>query len=63
LGSRDQQSRHSEADAKAEAGSDYYMSDDVEETPEGRIEDFHEHLIRALEEHIEDLQTTPRLMN
>ena len=41
------------ADAKAEAGRDDYMGDDVEETPEARIEDFQEHLIQALEEHIE----------
>jgi hypothetical protein len=42
------------ADAKAEAGSDYYMNDDVEETPEARMEDFHEHLITAVEEHLEE---------
>jgi hypothetical protein len=42
------------ADAKAEAGSDYYAGDDVEETPEERIEEFKEGLIQALEEHIED---------
>jgi hypothetical protein len=42
------------ADAKAEAGSDYYMGDDEEETPEARMKDFHEHLIRALEEHLEE---------
>jgi hypothetical protein len=34
------------ADAKAGAGSDYFIGDDVEETPEERMADFHEHLIR-----------------
>jgi hypothetical protein len=27
---------------------------DEEETPEERMEDFHEHLIRAVEEHLEE---------
>jgi hypothetical protein len=42
------------ADAKAEAGSDYYMGDDVEETSEERMDDFQEHLIEALEKHLEE---------
>ena len=43
------------AAAKAEAGSDYYyMGDDLEETPEARIEGFKEHLIQALEKHLEE---------
>jgi hypothetical protein len=42
------------ADAKAEAGRNDYMDDDMEETPEARIEDFQDHLIQALEEHIEE---------
>ena len=42
------------ADAKTEAGSDYYMSNEVEETSEERIAEFRKHLIQALEEHIEE---------
>jgi hypothetical protein len=42
------------AEAKAEAGSDYYMRDDEEEAPEERMEDFHEHLIQAVERHLEE---------
>jgi MFS family permease len=42
------------ADAKAEAGSDYYMGDDAEETSEERMDDFQEHLIEALEKHLEE---------
>jgi hypothetical protein len=53
------------ADAKAEAGSDYYMSNDVEETSEERIAEFRKHLIRALGEHLEkfaDNKTSYELM-
>ena len=41
------------ADAKAEAGSDYYKGDE-EETPQERMMNFHEHLIEAVEEHLEE---------
>jgi hypothetical protein len=46
------------AAAKAEAGSAYYMVDDVEETLEARVEDFKEHLIQALEKHLEEFTDT-----